>query len=67
MPLYEITTKGEEKKRLIEATSANQAVRHCSTGLFQTRTITKPSEIAQLMKSGVQLEAAGDEAEPQAD
>lgn len=59
MPLYEITTKGEEAKRLVEADSASQAIRHCSTAMFTARTIQKPSEAAALMKGGVELETAG--------
>lgn len=63
MPLYEITTKDDENKRLVEADSAAQAVRHCATGMFQTRTITKAAEIANLMGAGVKLEkASADEA-----
>jgi hypothetical protein len=29
MPLYEITTEGEEAKRLVDADSSAQAIRHC--------------------------------------
>lgn len=65
MPLYEITTKDEEAKRLVEADSAAQAVRHCANGMFSPRTVTKPTEIAQLMSAGVKLETASDE--PQAE
>jgi hypothetical protein len=61
MPLYEITTKDQEAKRLVEADSSAQAVRHCATGLFTARTISKPTEIAQLMSKGVVLETAGAE------
>lgn len=59
MPLYEITTKGEDKKRLIEADSASQAIRHCAQGMFTARVLQKPTEAAQLMKAGVELEEVG--------
>lgn len=61
MPLYKITTKGEEKARLVEADSSAAAIRHCANGLFSAETITKPTEIAQLMKGGVELETAGEQ------
>lgn len=58
--MYEITTKGEAKKRLVEADSASQALRHCAEGLFTARTIGKPSEVGQLVKAGVEIETAGE-------
>lgn len=61
MPLYEITTKGEDKKRLVEADSSAQAIRHCAESMFTARTLGKPSEVAQLMKSGVEFETAGEQ------
>lgn len=60
MPLYEIVTKGAEAKRLVEADSAAQAVRHCANDMFTARTVSKPTEIAHLMNSGVKLEKAGE-------
>lgn len=60
MPLYEITTKDVEAKRLVEADSSSQAIRHCAEGMFTARTLGKPSEVAQLMKSGVELETVGE-------
>lgn len=61
MPLYEISTKGEDAKRLVQADSAAQAVRHCAQGMFAARTVSKPTDIAQLMSNGVKLETAGEE------
>lgn len=60
MPLYEITTDGEEAKRLVDAESSAQAIRHCAAGKFTARTIQKPTEIATLMSGGVKLEKAGE-------
>lgn len=60
MPLYEITTKGAEAKRLIEADSASQAIRHCAQGMFTARTLAKPTDAARIMASGVELETAGE-------
>lgn len=45
-------------KRMVEADSASQAIRHCAQGLFSARTIGKPAEVAQLMTSGITLEKA---------
>lgn len=59
MPLYEITTKDETTKRLVEADSASAAIRHCANGRYSARTIQKPSEVAGLMANGTQLEVAG--------
>lgn len=62
MPLYEITTKGEDKKRLVEADSSSQAIRHCAAGMFTARTLEKPTDAARLMAGGVELETAGQKA-----
>lgn len=68
MPLYEITTTGEDAKRLVEADSSAQAIRHCATGKFTARTIQKPAEIAALMGAGIKLERVGEQAgEPAGD
>jgi hypothetical protein len=59
MALYEVTTKGEDKVRLVEAESAAQAIRHCAEGMFTTRTIQAPADVAKIMQGGVKLETAG--------
>jgi hypothetical protein len=60
MPLYEISTKGSDKKRLVEADTSAAAIRFCSHDLFSARTITKPADIARLMGAGIALEKVGD-------
>lgn len=61
MAIYEVTTKGVEAKRLVEADSAAKAIRHCSTGQYAARTVTKASEIAAMFQAGVKLEDANAE------
>lgn len=63
MPLYEITTAGEEAKRLVDATSSSQAIRHCAKGRYTARTIQKPTDVAALMSAGVAVEKAAEDAE----
>lgn len=58
MPFYEVTTNGEEAKRLVKAKSATDAVQHCTKDKFTTRTITSIEEAAPLFESGVKLERA---------
>lgn len=64
MPFYEITTKGEEAKRLVKAESAAAAIRYCARDKFQARTISSVDEAAGLFTAGVKVEDAG--AEPPA-
>lgn len=59
MPIYEITTKDEDGKRLVKAESAAQAIRHCSKDRFTARTVGKPEDVADLMAGGITLETAG--------
>ena len=60
MPIYKITTKGEEKPRLVKADSSAQAVRHCAEGLFTAEVVTKVEDAAPLFADGVKLETAGE-------
>lgn len=60
MPFYEITTAGEEAKRLIKATSSAAAIRHCSDpDRYTARTITSVEDAADLFEAGVKIEHAG--------
>ena len=61
MPFYEVTTKGEEVKRLIKAPSAKAAIQHCVKDKFETRTVTSVEDAADLFMAGVTIEVAGDE------
>lgn len=65
MPLYEISTEGEDQKRLVKAESSAQAIRHCARGKFTARTVQKAEDAAELMGSGVKLETAGAEPDEQ--
>lgn len=61
MPIYEITEKGAEQKRLVKADSSAQAIRHCAHDRFTARTISRVEEAADLFNAGVRLETAGTE------
>jgi hypothetical protein len=61
MPFYVVTTKGEEPKRLIKATSAAAAVKHCAEDKYSTQLITTIDEAAPHFEAGVKLEKVGDE------
>lgn len=61
MPIYEISEKGNEVKRLVKADSAAQAIRHCAHDRFAARTVSRVEDAADLMASGVKLETAGAE------
>lgn len=68
MPLYRIETKGSDKLRLIDATSARAAIAHAAAGMFVASRVTKPTDSARLMSTGVKLETAGEVAdEPESD
>jgi hypothetical protein len=60
MPFYEITTKGEEAKRLIKAPSAKAAIQHClDPSRFSARTVATVQDAADLFEAGVKIEHAG--------
>lgn len=47
-----------DERRLIEATSASQAIRHCVEPRYIARPAT-PKDVAQLTKYGITVEQAG--------
>lgn len=49
--------------RLIEATSAAAAIRHCAVKRYRYG-VAKPKEVARLMAEGVKVEQATTEQEP---
>jgi hypothetical protein len=49
-----------EDRRLVDAASAAQAIRHCVKNKYSAKAAT-PKEIAQYMKSGLQVETASEE------
>ncbi len=68
MPVYAITTKGEDKPRLVKASSASAAIRHCAQGMFEARTVSGAEDAFEVMAKGVVLETAGQApAEPEAE
>jgi hypothetical protein len=60
MPIYEISTEGEETKRLVKATSAPAAISHCARGRYSARTISNVEDASDLFNAGVKLEIAGE-------
>jgi hypothetical protein len=59
--LYLVAEKAEGgRTRLIEATSAAAAVRHCAKERFEARA-AKPGDVRMAMEAGTKVEKAGDE------
>lgn len=58
MPIYQISTEGEEAKRLVKATSAAAAIAHCARARFKAEIVTKVEDAAPLFAAGVVLEDA---------
>lgn len=60
--IYLITERGTKgEARLVEATSAAQAVRHCAKNIYTAQAAT-PKEVATLMGSGITIETATEHA-----
>lgn len=60
--IYVIIQKGTSDAdgfRLVEATSAAQAIRHCARNVYTAQAAT-PKDIARLMGTGVTIENATD-------
>lgn len=58
--IYVIDQKGtsaENGRRLVEATSQAQAIRHCAQNVY-TAKAARPTDVAALMTSGIQIEKA---------
>lgn len=47
--------------RLVEATSASQAIRHCALGEYAAK-VASSTDVAHAMQGGAKVEAAGSEA-----
>ncbi len=48
-----------EDRRLVEASSAAQAIRHCVRGVY-TAKVAATKELAQMMAAGMKVEVASD-------
>jgi len=60
MPMYPVTTKGSDKRRVVEADNPAAAMKHAATAMF---TIGKPmsaKEVVDHMRAGGEVEAAGE-------
>lgn len=58
--IYVVLQKGtadQDGHRLVEATSAAQAIRHCAQAQYEVKA-AQPKDVAALMSSGVQIEKA---------
>ncbi len=62
MPIYLITLGGA-KEKLIDANTKSQAINHAIKDVVTTKVLT-PREVADAMKSGLELEEAIVEKEP---
>lgn len=49
-----------ENRRLVEAASQAQAIRHCVKNVYQAK-VASAREVAQLARDGMQVELAGEE------
>lgn len=56
-----VVIQGDEK-RLVEASSSAQAIRHCVKDKYSAKVAT-PKELAGLMSGGLQVERAGEGAQ----
>lgn len=56
--IYVVEMKGA-KPKLIDATTAAQAIRHVAKGIISAKVATA-KQTAELMKAGASLESAGD-------
>lgn len=59
--IYVVLNKADESRRLVEASTASQAVRHCVKNQYEAK-VAGSKEVASLMREGFQLEVA--EVEP---
>jgi hypothetical protein len=58
--IYVVINKQDQSKRLVEASTAAQAIRHCVRTVY-TAKVAGTKEVAGLMRSGYAVEVAGDE------
>lgn len=61
--IYTVSSNGVtgNQTRLVEAASAAQAIRHVTRGTWNAE-VPNTKQLAELMKSGVSVEKAGDDA-----
>lgn len=57
--IYVVLDKASGEKRLVDASSAAQAIRHCVSVKYSAKPAT-PKDIATFMSSGVHVEKVGD-------
>lgn len=55
--IYVVTNKNDNGRRLVEAASAAQAIRHCVSSIYEANVATAKS-IAQYMGDGLKIEKA---------
>jgi len=55
--LYRVTQENTGDQHLVEATSASQALRHVTTGMF-TVAVASTKDVAGMMANGVKVETA---------
>lgn len=57
--IYTVKNKADGSSRLVKALNPAQALRHVAHAQYEVKS-TKPLEVAELMGSGIKLEAAGE-------
>ncbi len=59
--IYVVLNKADQSRRLVEAATAAQAVRHCVQNVYEAK-VAGSKEVASLMREGFQLEVASGKA-----
>lgn len=55
--IYVVMNKADDSRRLVEAATAEQAIRHCVNNVYEAK-IAGTKEIAGMMREGLQVEVA---------
>jgi hypothetical protein len=65
MPLYKVedTETKDAPARLVKASSKSRAVSHVAHDRYRATTMENPTDVAELMATGVKLETAGEAVE----
>lgn len=56
--IYKVEGKRPEDTKLVEASHPNTAISHVARGIY-TASVASPKDVAQLMRSGIEVEVAG--------
>lgn len=59
--ISQLENSSTDAKRLVDADSSAQAIRHCAANMFNARLIRKPAEAVEIMSGGTKVEKAKSE------